>query len=152
MNAAEIESMLASHPFLRGMRPAHLSALADCAAIITVSSGSYLGREPEPADVFYLVVSGKVGIETHAARQAPLLVQTVGPGEVVGWSWLVPPHRWQFDARVAADLRAIAIRGDCLRAKCGRDHELGYEILRRLVGVVASRLTAARMQLLDVYR
>ena len=71
---------------------------------------------------------------------------------MIGWSWLVPPHRWQFDARVLDAVRAIAINGPRLRAKCEEDHELGYLILRRLVGVIANRLASTRLQMLEVHR
>jgi CRP/FNR family cyclic AMP-dependent transcriptional regulator len=79
-------------------------------------------------------------------------ILTVGPGEVVGWSWLIPPHRWQFDAHAIERVRVIALNAACLRAACEANHDLGYEVCRRLLGVIALRLAATRVQLMDVYR
>jgi hypothetical protein len=79
-------------------------------------------------------------------------IQTVGTGEPVGWSWMVPPHRWQFDARVLEPTGAIVFDGKALREQCERDHELGYSLLKRLVSVIAGRLAATRLQLLDIYK
>jgi len=70
---------------------------------------------------------------------------------VLGWSWLVSPYRWHFSARVVEETRAIALDAKCLRGKCETDHELGYELLNRVLHVVEQRLQSTRMQLLDVY-
>ena len=79
------------------------------------------------------------------------MIETLGPGEVVGWSWLFEPYRWQFDGRAVAPTRVVAFDGACLRGKCEADHELGYELMRRFVASVIERLQATRLQLLDVY-
>jgi CRP/FNR family cyclic AMP-dependent transcriptional regulator len=63
----------------------------------------------------------------------------------------VPPYRWHFDARAVELTRAIALDGECLRGKCEEDHDLGYEIMKRFALVIAERLEATRLQLLDVY-
>jgi CRP/FNR family transcriptional regulator, cyclic AMP receptor protein len=80
-----------------------------------------------------------------------LTIQTLGVGEVLGWSWLFPPYRWLFDARTIELTRAIALDGKCLRAKCDEDHHLGYEMVKRFAQVIIERLQASRLQLLDVY-
>jgi CRP-like cAMP-binding protein len=152
MTESEIVAMLGAHPFLKGMSAAHLASLAECVQPVTVSAGQLLGREKEPANFFYLLQSGRVAIEIHTPDRGNVRIQTLGPGEMVGWSWLVPPYRWQFDARVVEPVKAIGLNAQCLRGKCETDHELGYELLKRLVSVIASRLAATRVQLLDVYR
>jgi hypothetical protein len=78
-------------------------------------------------------------------------VQTVGEGEILGWSWLFPPHRWHFDARTQQSTHAFKFDGRCLRNKCEEDHDLGYELFRRFMFIVGERLEATRMQLLDMY-
>jgi hypothetical protein len=78
-------------------------------------------------------------------------VETVAEGEVLGWSWLVPPYRWHFDARAVGPVRAIALDGECVRAKCRKNHVLGYELLNRTVDIVGRRLKAAHFRLLDLY-
>jgi hypothetical protein len=78
-------------------------------------------------------------------------VQTVGEGEILGWSWLFPPYRWHFDARAQQSTRALAFDGQCLRRKCEEDHDLGYEIFRRFMFVMVERVESTRLQLLDMY-
>jgi hypothetical protein len=78
-------------------------------------------------------------------------VNTVAEGEVMGWSWLVPPYRWHFDGKAIDFVRAIALDGKCLRTKCEKDHDLGYELLKRFSEMMSHRLDAARMQLIDLY-
>jgi CRP-like cAMP-binding protein len=80
-----------------------------------------------------------------------LRIQTVGPGEILGWSWLISPYRWHFTGVVVLETRAIALDGECLRNKCERDPHFGYEMLKRLSQVMERRLEATRLQLLDVY-
>jgi CRP-like cAMP-binding protein len=70
---------------------------------------------------------------------------------VLGWSWLFPPYRWHFDARALELTRAIALDGKCLREKCEEDHDLGYELVKRVAQIIMERLQATRLQLLDVY-
>jgi CRP-like cAMP-binding protein len=72
-------------------------------------------------------------------------------GEVLGWSWLIPPYHWKFDARAIEQTRALALDGKCLRTKCEEDHDLGYELLKRFAQIMEERLQATRLQLLDVY-
>jgi CRP-like cAMP-binding protein len=152
MSNPEIVQALAVHPFLHGMTEHHLEQIASCAQIITVTVGQYLGRERETASAFYLLQTGRVAIEIHSPKKGTVRVLTIGPGEVVGWSWLVPPNRWQFDARVVEPIQALALDARGLRVRCEEDHELGYQLLKRLVDVVGGRLAATRLQLLDVYQ
>ncbi len=79
------------------------------------------------------------------------MIETLGPGDVVGWSWLFPPYRWQFDAVALERVAAVALDGACLRAKCDDDTRLGFELTRRFAGVLIDRLQATRLRLLDLY-
>jgi len=152
MTERELRPMLAEIAFLRGIGDRQLDVLATMAHATSLATGTMLGREGETAEAFYLIQSGRVALEIHTPDRGAVRIQTVGPGEPVGWSWLVPPHRWQFDARAVDAVQAIAIDGAALRERCEQDHELGYQLLKRLVTVVASRLAATRLQLLDIYK
>jgi CRP-like cAMP-binding protein len=152
MTDPETLSALTSHPFLQGLSPAHFHALADCAQRVTLTPGQFLGREHEPANHLYLIQAGRVAIESQTLDRGTVRIQTLGPGEIVGWSWLVPPHRWQFHACVNELVRAVALDALVLRERCEQDHELGYQLLKRLVAVVAQRLSATQQQLLDSLR
>lgn len=152
MTKKELTAALANHAFLRGMPAAKLKTLTGLARTVTATSGTYLLRENSPADSFFLIQSGRVAIELHAPDRGPMRIQTLAEGEAVGWSWLVPPYRWQFDARVIEPITALALDAAELRDACAADDELGYLLLKRLVVEIASRLSATRLQLLDVYR
>ena len=152
MTKTRVYEALAVHPFTRGLSHQHLADLATIARIIDFPVDSLLARERHTSDFFYLIQSGRAAIEIHTAHRGAIPVQTVGPGDVVGWSWMVPPHHWQFDVRVVDAVRTIALEGQPLRQMCEANHELGFEMLRRLIGVIAARLAATRLQLLDEHQ
>ncbi len=144
--------VLGEHPFLQNLSPEHLRTLAAWSRELEFGRGELLFREGGPATGLYLVRSGRVSVELHTPDRGPAPVQTVGPGEAVGWSWLIPPHRLRFDGRALEPTRVILIDGEPLRAACESDPELGFHLLRRLVGMLAGRLEAARLQILDMFR
>lgn len=141
---------LAEHSFFAGLPQESLALVAGCARQVSVRAGDYLFREGEPADTFYVVRRGRVALEMRSPTGARIL-DTAEVGDVVGWSWLVPPYRWTFDGRVVEDVGAVAFDGACLRGKCTEDPALGYALLQRVVAVMSSRLHSARVRLLDLY-
>ena len=146
-----LEPVLAAHPFFRDLKPEHLQVLVGCASNVRFDAGQYLLREGEEANTFYLIRTGQVALEVAVPGRGTLTIQTINEGDVLGWSWLVPPYRWHYDARAAVLTRAIALDGKCLRDKCEADHDLGYELLKRFALVMQERLQATRLQLLDIY-
>jgi CRP-like cAMP-binding protein len=145
-----IDRILAEHPFSRDLLPEHIGIIAGCATNEHFEAGRMIFREGEEANRFFLIRHGKVALEIHTER-GPITIQTLGPGEVLGWSWLVPPYQWRFDARALELTRATALDGACLRTKCDNDPKMGYELLKRFALVLEERLQATRLQLLDVY-
>lgn len=146
-----LEPILREHPFFAGLDPRHLSVLVGCASNVRFDAGQYIFRGGEEATHFYLLRHGKVAVEIYAAERGSITILTLGEGEVLGWSWLLPPYHWKFDARAVELTRAIALDGVCLRKKCEEDHDLGYELLKRFAHVIEDRLEATRFQLLNVY-
>jgi CRP-like cAMP-binding protein len=146
-----LDALLSRHPFFAGLAPSYLALVAGCAQNVHFRKGAYLAREGDAADRFFAIRGGRVAVETHAPPRGPITVQTLGEGEILGWSWLFPPYVWQFDARALDDVRATAFDGACLRAKCDADPALGYDLMKRLAHLVSVRLEAARRQLLDMY-
>ena len=146
-----LERILAAHPFFEGLAPEHLALLVGCATNVRFDAGAFLFRTGEEANRFFLLREGTVALEAAAPGRQPVVAQTLGAGEILGWSWLVPPYHWVFDARALAPTRAIALDGKCLRTKCEADHDLGYELLKRTAHILWERLEAARLQLLDAY-
>ena len=146
-----LQGILAEHPFARGLNDRHLELLVGCASNIRFEAGQVVFREGEEANQFYLIREGKVAVELFAAERGPINILTLSDGEVLGWSWLVPPYRWRFDAHAIESTRAIALDGKCLREKSESDHGLGYDLLKRIAHTMEERLQATRLQLLNVY-
>ena len=144
-----LEIAIAEHPFLRGLAPAHLRTLADNALLMSWQPGEVIFREGDPANRFYLIRQGKVALESGQRDEAPVLIQQIGAGDVLGWSWLFPPFYWRFDARAVEPTSAIFFYGTRLREKSEESPGLGYELMKRMVAVVIQRLQATRKQLLN---
>ena len=151
MSMETLERVLAEHPFFKDLERPYLELLAECASRVRFNAGEVIFREGEEANLFYLIRHGKVAVETLAANRGPIIIQTLGEGELLGWSWLIPPYRWRFDSRAVELTRAIVLDGEGLRRRCEEDHEFGYELMKRVTTVVERRLQATRLQLLDVY-
>jgi CRP-like cAMP-binding protein len=148
----QLIDVLGEHPFLKGLAPRHLELLAaECVRNVQFEPRQIIFHEGEEAQRFWLVRHGKVALEINAPQRGALTIETVELGEVLGWSWLVPPYRWHFDARAIELTRAIELDGKQLRACCEHDHDLGYDIYQRFAQVIAHRLQGTRMQLLDLY-
>ncbi len=148
----DLSRLLRDHPFVRGLDEQKIEFLAACASNVRFGAGEYLVREGGEADASFLVRTGRAVLEIDVPGRGPAQIQTVEEGEVLGWSWLFPPYRWRFDARAVTPVRAFRIDGTCLRAKCEADHDLGYEVVKRLLYQVHRRLERTRFQLLDIYR
>jgi CRP/FNR family transcriptional regulator, cyclic AMP receptor protein len=146
-----IENMVADHPFMKGLDPNFMAVLARGATEFTVQAGQFIFREGEEADKIYLVRRGKVALEVHTPNRGAIIIQTLGEGDLLGWSWFVPPYRKRFDARATELVRGIVLDGSFVRAKCEENHNLGYELIKRLTQVISQRLQGTRMQLLDLY-
>jgi len=146
-----LERILAEHPFFRELDRRYLPLIVGCASNVRFDAGDFLFHEGEDANRFFLIREGRVALEVPAHSRPPITIQTLGEGDVVGWSWLIPPYQWRFDARAIGPVRALALDGKCLRGKCEEDHDLGYAFLKRFACITAQRLQATRMHLLDVY-
>ena len=146
-----LEPLLRDHEFFQGLDPEYIRLLAGCATNIRFGDGEFLLREDDAADRFFLIRHGLVSIEIASPVAGSIVVQTLGPHDVVGFSWLFEPYRWRFDARALEPTTALALDGACLRGKCDDDPRLGYDLMRRFAAVVLTRLQATRLQLLDVY-
>ena len=151
MEAQTLENIIANHPFFTELEPYYTSLLVSCASNVLFDAGAYIFREGEEANQFYMIRQGRVAIEISLPQRRAIVVETLSGGEVLGWSWLLPPYHWKFHARAIEAVRAIALDGNCLRAKCEQNHDLGYELLKRFSQIISHRLDATRIQLLDVY-
>lgn len=146
-----LEPILAAHPFFTGLDARHLQLLVGCATNLRFHADEFLLREGDAANQFYLIRAGKVRLEIATPERGPIAIQTIGEGDILGWEWMTPPYRWSLDGRALEPTRAVALDGACLRGKCDEDHDLGYALFKRFAPIIARRLAATRLQLLDVY-
>lgn len=146
-----LERIVKEHPFFAGVDEAFCKLVCGCAKNVRFEAGQYLFHEGDAAERFYLLRHGRVALQLTAPGRGAVTFQTVGEGEIVGVSWLIPPYRWSYDAKAMELTRAIAIDATCLRQKCEADHDLGYEMMKRFMPILIQRLQATRLQILDVY-
>ena len=146
-----LEPILAKHPFFKGLEEHYLRLIVGCASNVRFDIGQFLFREGEEANNFYVIRGGRVALEVFSSERGPITIQTVGEGEILGWSWLYQPYRWHFDARALELTQAISLDATCLRNKCEEDHDFGYEFMKRFSDIIIQRLQATRLQLLDLY-
>jgi CRP/FNR family transcriptional regulator, cyclic AMP receptor protein len=142
---------VAFHPFLAGMNRTQLALLTDCAIAAHFAPGQIILREGEMANRFYLIESGKVVLESGEDFGEPVIVETIGAGDLLGWSWMFPPHVWHFTARAVERTEAIFFYGTILREYCERDPSLGYELFKRMAPIMLRRLQAAREKMLAIH-
>lgn len=146
-----LEAAIARHPFLAGMSAAHLKALFEQAMQTRFEAGRIVFDEGDPANRFYAIERGQIDVESDSTSGS-VLIQRLGDGDVLGWSWLYPPYFSHFRARALEDTSAIFFYGTRLREACESDPDLGYELTKRTTHVVIHRLLAAKQQLLDAGR
>lgn len=147
----DLVETIASFEFFQGLPDDVLKTLGACAQRQDWPVNAYLAQEGGYAEHFYAVEVGRLSIEIHRPGQGRHVIQTLSEGQVAGWSWLFPPHRWTFDIRAMSPVRVLAFSGSCLLKICSEHTDVGYIIMRRLAEVIARRLQATRIQLLDVY-
>ena len=151
MKIGTFEGVLKETPIFSDMAEDQIKTIAGCASNARFPAKEKIYAEGDHADQFLIIQEGNVAIDVETLHRGTLTVHTVGPGEVLGWSWLFPPYEWHYNARAVEPTRAIALDADCLRKKTEQDPALGYELMKRFSAVMLSRLEATRMQLMDIY-
>jgi CRP-like cAMP-binding protein len=146
----ELHQSIANHPFFHGINPRHLEDVVRGAREVAFEAGQVLFREGEPANCFFLIKEGEVEIESRIPPDRSVVIQTIGPQDVLGWSWLVAPYWWHFTARAIKPARVIALDGAHLLVVCEKDPVFGYDLLKRILKIVLGRLQATRTRLGEV--
>jgi CRP-like cAMP-binding protein len=142
-------SILAAQPFLRGMPGAQLAELATACQHVTVPAGQRLFDEGSPAGRFWIIDAGRVVLDATVPGQGRVVIETLGRGDVIGLSWMLPPYQWRFGAVTTQPMQAFAFDAAPVRAACSADPVLGYELGRRFSAVVVRRLQATRARLIE---
>ena len=151
MSVKTLETLLEEHAFFSDFEAADLKLIAGCSSNVKFSAGEQIFREGEAADRFYVLRYGRVAVEVFAPGKGMVTIQTLHEGDVLGWSWLLPPYRWRHDAKALELTRAFSFDGTCLRRKCDDDPRFGYLVMRHCSGVISERLHSAQTQLMDLY-
>ena len=142
-------ALIAAHALFKGLAPQYLTLVTEAAMLKEFAAGEVIFRESDPANRFYLILDGEVALEDPVREGNPVLLQTIGADDVLGWSWLFPPYYWHFGARATKPTKAIFFYGTWLRESCERDHDFGYEMLKRMSAVIIKRLQATRKKLAE---
>ena len=137
---------LAEQPFLEGLPVEHLKLLVKGAKSVKFKVGDRILTEGGPANLFYLLLEGSVELEASVLKGQPVPIQTLGAGDLLGWSWLFPPFCWHFDARAVLPTKAILFYAKHVRELCEQDHDLGYELMKRVSIILIQRLQCSRSQ------
>ena len=147
-----IEALIARHPFLRTMRPEHVAVLAEGAHRAEFEAGQLIFREREIAYHCYLIQSGVVALESHVPGSGDVIIQTLGKDEALGWSWLFAPYLLHFQARALERTGALCLNGAHLLVACEKDHDFGYELMKRVSQLLITRMQATRRQLMALHQ
>ena len=140
-------SVLATQAFLRGMPPGHLDALVDAATDVTFPARHRIFAEGGHAARFWLIRAGHVALDLQVPGVGPVVIENVGIGGLIGWSWLFPPYQWKFGAVCASPVEAFQFDAAIVRGRCAADPGLGYDLTTRLARVLAGRLQTTRTRL-----
>jgi len=146
-----LQYTIARHEFFQDFKPHHLKVFQDCVSDAHYGRDQLLLRQGQGAERFFIIRKGEVRLELHTPENGSLPIQTVGPGEIVGWSWIVPPYKSAFDARAVEPLHVIIFDTNELRRKCEQDFELGYRVLQKFTLALSTRLDAVRAKLVEYH-
>lgn len=151
MQTRDLEQILEDHPFVQGMHFDHVRTLLGCCSNRHYEVGEQLFYGGNESNEFYLIREGNVSLELNVPGHGGLRLETRGGGDILGWSWLIKPYRWHFDARALTPVAALVIDARCLREKCEHDKEFGYDILRRFSELMVRDVRSMSLQLIDMY-
>ena len=146
-----LDELLAEHELFVGLDAATVVLLAGCASNAVFGMDDEVFAEGGRADRFFIIRHGRVALEVTAPGSGRMIIETLGQGAVLGWSWLVPPYRWRFDAVAQEPTRAFVFDVGCLLAKMDEDPRVGYQLTSRFLPIIVDRLQATRLRLLDLY-
>lgn len=139
-------------PWFQGIKPEHLQKIAEIAHLHKTTAGEVLFREGDKEDYLYIVIEGRIALDIFIPHRGKVRIYTAEPWDVFGWSSVTPIiHQRTAGAIAVVDGLVVGIDSEKLRNACEEDHDLGYLVMRRLTNIVASRLLATRLQLIDMF-
>lgn len=151
MNQLQILGILRNIQFLKNASDELLKSLSDISSLVQFPTMSVIFRQGDPARFVYFLIEGKVGLEICASGSGCKRILTVGPGDLLSWSPILQHEKLTATARALELTNAVQLDGEKLAAMGEKDPKLGYELMKHAAVALAKRLTATRMQLIDVY-
>ncbi len=151
MSPETIPKLLQTLEFTKDLPPEQLEKLAELAFEVSFPEDFTIFRETDAGELLYLIKSGQIALYVSVPGKGRKTILTLGPGQLLGWSSLFPSSRKTASARTVTPTEAIAFNAAQLREAMDEDKDLGYAILWRVADVIASRLKATRLQLLDIF-
>lgn len=143
------EDFLSAHEFFKGLNEDFITLLSEYATERQVKKGEVLFQPGKPANRFYLLRNGRVSVQVPALVGPALELQVLGENQILGWSWLIPPYRWNFLARAVEDTDLLEFDGSAILERCEKDPKFGYELFKRFTALMSERLDAARQKMMD---
>jgi len=147
----KLDTLLAGRHLLADLSANEIEFLESVASEVHFARGDVLFEEDAVADTFYILQEGTVGLQLTTPGEPPMVIQTLGSGDLLGVSWALPPYRWSWQATAVTDTALIAFDAEKVRQRCEVDGRLAHQILRLVAREAIRRLNAARTQLLDLY-
>jgi CRP/FNR family cyclic AMP-dependent transcriptional regulator len=146
-----ILDLLKECSFFSDLSHEELEFIASCGRLVHFCQGEKIASYGDSADSFFLIRDGKVALSIETLVERPFLFKTLGPFDIVGLSWLIPPYRWTSSAYAQTEVKALAFHGKCIREKCEKDHHLGFKLMKHLLQVMVEREDALKLHLIDIY-
>lgn len=149
MNRQSIEDYVNAHEFFSGLDKRGKKFLANSAENIKIEQGEVLFQPGASADKFYLLREGHISVRVPAVMGPPLEIQNLKTDQILGWSWLIPPYRWSFQALALEDSDLLEFDGSIILAHCEEDPAFGYALMKLFAGLMSERLDRARQKMMD---
>jgi CRP-like cAMP-binding protein len=129
----------------------HRDKLMSLARDMSFGTGERIFNEGGKADRFWIIHTGTVALDLHVPGRRAVVVETLGAGQIFGWSWFVPPEYWHLGAEASSPLRAYEFDAAAVRELREKDPALDHALCIYVADVIADRLRAAQVRLPDLY-
>lgn len=149
MNKQAIMDYLSTHMFFSELSDDFLAHLCSDARTLAIKKGQVLFQQGERAEKFYIVLNGQISVQIPALMGPTLEIQALNKDQVLGWSWLISPYQWLFQAKAEENSEVLEFDGAHILARCEEDPEFGYELLKRFAALMSERLDSSRQKMMD---
>jgi CRP/FNR family cyclic AMP-dependent transcriptional regulator len=152
MTDSSLRRIIADSKFFAGLEDTAVDFLAANASKRQLDSGQVLFHQGDRAEHFYLLLAGHLSLGIPALEGPALELQDIGPGQIAGWSWLMPPNLWSFQARARTAIEYLEFDGIAILARCEQDPRFGYELIKRFSVLMSERLQFARQKMMQEWK